>query len=77
MPLYEYICRGCRTDFEALIPAARRDDGAVCPQCGGVKVARKISLSAAPVIRGGDGGSPEPLTCGAPSCCGGGCAVDN
>ncbi|BDI34332.1 hypothetical protein CCAX7_63830 [Capsulimonas corticalis] len=79
MPLYEYVCRDCHTDFEALVPASRRDDSpAACPQCAGVKVARKISLMAAPVIRSGAGGkSSEPFSCGAPSCCGGGCAIDN
>lgn len=75
MPLYEYVCRECRANFEALIPSSRRDDGAACPQCAGVEVARKISLMAAPVIRSGV--PSEPFSCGAPTCCGGGCSVDN
>jgi putative FmdB family regulatory protein len=77
MPLYEYVCRNCNSDFEALVAAGRRDEGTACPQCGGAKVARKISLMANPVVKTGkSGGSSEPFSCGAPSCCGGGCSLD-
>jgi putative FmdB family regulatory protein len=78
MPLYEYICRTCNTDFEALVSASRRDGDIPCPKCGEVKVARKISLMAQPVVKGGNGGnnSAEQFSCGAPQCCGGGCAID-
>jgi putative FmdB family regulatory protein len=77
MPIYEYVCRECRSDFEALVPASRRDEGAAaCPQCQSTKVARKISLVAGHVVKSGkSGGSPEPFSCGAPSCCGGGCMM--
>ena len=80
MPLYEYVCRACDADFEALVPAGRRDAAdTACPQCGVTKTARKISLMAQPVIRGGarSGGTSEPFDCGAPGgCCGGACAMD-
>ena len=76
MPLYEYICRDCSNDFEALIPSTRRDEGDSCPQCGSQKVARRISLMANPVVKSGkSGGSSEPFSCGAPSCCGGMCGT--
>jgi putative FmdB family regulatory protein len=79
MPLYEYVCRACDKDFEALISAGRRDDGVVCPECGAARVARKISLVGAAVIKQGSrtGGASEPFSCGAPSCCGGGCGLPN
>ena len=75
MPLYEYVCRDCHTDFEALLPASRRDAGDTsCPGCGATKTARKISLMAQPVVKGGP---PEPFNCGAPGgCCGGACAPE-
>ncbi len=76
MPLYEYLCRDCNADFEALVPASRRDgDSARCPQCGATKTARKISLTAKPVVK--DGGSSLPaFDCGAPGgCCGGSCSL--
>jgi len=77
MPLYEYICRDCSTDFEALVSSSKRDEGDSCPKCGSQKVARKISLMANPVVKSGkSGGSSQPFACGAPSCCGGMCGPD-
>ncbi|MDQ2798838.1 MAG: zinc ribbon domain-containing protein [Armatimonadota bacterium] len=76
MPLYEYVCRACDTDFEALVPASRRDAAdRACPQCGTVKAARKISLTAQPVVKAA--GASEPFNCGAPGgCCGGTCGFE-
>ena len=80
MPLYEYVCRACDTDFEALVPANRRDAAdTACPQCGAAKTARKISLTAQAVVKegSGSGGSAQSFNCGAPGgCCGGACAAD-
>ncbi len=77
MPLYEYVCRDCHTDFEALVPAGRRDSGeAACPRCGASRTARKISLTAPAVVKAGGSSTPN-FDCGAPGgCCGGACAVD-
>jgi len=79
MPLYEYICRDCNESFEALVAASRRDDGGEdCPSCGSQRIARKVSLIGGFVSKNAarSGGSSEPFTCGAPSCCGGGCQMD-
>ena len=79
MPLYEYVCRACHADFEALVPASRRDAAdTACPRCGAAKTARKVSLMAQPVVREGrSGGSSAPVDCGAPGgCCGGACGPD-
>ncbi|MGO8673974.1 MAG: FmdB family zinc ribbon protein [Capsulimonadaceae bacterium] len=77
MPLYEYTCRECDTDFEMLTSAGKRDSVAACPSCGADKVLRKISLAANAVIKSGkSGGSSEPYSCGSSSCCGGSCALD-
>lgn len=46
MPVYEYRCRGCRQDFEALTRIAGRDK-AECPHCGSRDVERKFSVFAA------------------------------
>ncbi len=79
MPLYEYLCRACRTDFEALVPAAHRDAAeTACPHCGERKTARKISLMARPVVAEGGSSAPVPMDCGAPGgCCGGACNYEN
>lgn len=73
MPLYEYVCRACHTDFEALLPASKRDAADMaCPQCGAAKTARKISLTAQAVVK--EGGTTQPFNCGASGgCCGGSC----
>lgn len=80
MPIYEYICRDCRADFELLTASSRRDaPETVCPQCGQTKIARKISLMAQPVVKGSTiNGRAEAFDCGAPGgCCGGACGLDD
>jgi putative FmdB family regulatory protein len=60
MPLYEYTCRDCDRDFEALV----FDDEAVeCPECQGENVGRLLSLPARPRT----GATNLPTSCGDPS----------
>ena len=33
MPVYEYICSGCKSKFELLRPLSCAGQGAPCPQC--------------------------------------------
>lgn len=35
MPVYEYLCEGCGTDFSALRPMAQSSLPHACPRCGG------------------------------------------
>jgi len=67
MPIYEYSCRECGTEFEKLM---RPQAAVACPSCQSDHVNRRLSLvgvktgarfgeSAAPAAGGG--------------CCGGGC----
>jgi putative FmdB family regulatory protein len=44
MPIYEYFCPDCRNVFDALRPMAQADEPLPCPQCGGQKASRKISV---------------------------------
>lgn len=69
MPLYEYRCADCGTEFEALVPAGRAD-AEHCPDCG-TEARRRLSLVAAPV-GGGDGAAMPVMGPGA-GCCGGAC----
>ena len=71
MPLYEYICQDCETQFEALVTAGSQPH---CPECDSAKLEHQYSSfavgapkgkgqfakSAAPSRRGGCG------TCGDP-----------
>ena len=68
MPLYEYRCAGCGSEFEALVATAAQADQERCPGCG-AEARRLLSLVAAPV-RGHDGAA-APSSAG--GCCGGAC----
>lgn len=43
MPLYEYVCRACGAEFEALVRGA---DTPACPACAGTDLERLVSLFA-------------------------------
>lgn len=44
MPIYDYRCEGCATEFEARRPVEQRDE-VPCPQCGGRQVVRAMPLA--------------------------------
>ncbi len=46
MPLYEYECRTCSEQFEALVRSSEKDDPKTCPACGGEKSGRMLSTFA-------------------------------
>jgi len=50
MPLYEFVCQDCQTEFETLIFGRETPE---CPGCQSVKLERKISVVAAPRSEGG------------------------
>lgn len=78
MPLYEYVCSACAADFEVLV---RGQEEPECPECGGRKLEKQMSVAAAhsnstrslpvcpPEPRGGGCGLPQ---CGSGGCFGGG-----
>lgn len=43
MPIYEYQCKGCGQQFEALV---RKSDRPSCPACRGTDLERLLSLPA-------------------------------
>jgi putative FmdB family regulatory protein len=43
MPVYEFRCRACETEFEVLV---RGTDVPVCPSCGGSDLERLLSMFA-------------------------------
>ena len=43
MPLFEYCCLACQSEFELLV---RTSSPPVCPACGGTSLERKLSLFA-------------------------------
>lgn len=34
MAVYEYLCPGCRTEFELMRPMSQAERPAICPGCG-------------------------------------------
>lgn len=61
MPLFEYACRTCEHQFEALVRAS--GDTPACPSCHGTELQRRLSTFAART-----GGLAEPMP--AASACG-------
>jgi len=56
MPIYEYACKACDSDFEELV-LRRSDEADVrCPKCKGKRVEKRMSRPAA-ARSGGEGGS--------------------
>lgn len=75
MPLYEYTCEKCHSDFELLI---RGEEKPVCPDCGSNRLEKHFSVPAAHT-RGASSlpvCEPTPSAgCGRPQCGMGGCQM--
>lgn len=73
MPIYEYRCQGCASDFELLV---RDQETPACPQCETTKIEKLLSVPAAPNMNGSARELPmAAASCAAPRCCGGGCQI--
>ena len=67
MPLYEYFCPPCNSQFEVLRPVSKMDDPAVCPS--GHTTNNRVLSVFAPLAR--SGGDVATLTAqgGDDACC--------
>ncbi len=63
MPIYEFHCKECRSEFKTLRSAEKLPD-TICPNCGTDRVARLLSVTAR--------SQPSNETCAMPPA--GGCA---
>ena len=43
MPLYDYICKACKTEFEALVRS--QDPAPACPSCNSADLERRITAA--------------------------------
>ena len=71
MPIYEYVCMKCESHFEELV---RNGEEPSCPDCGGEKVSRQLSVFAS--VAAGERSTPsfKPMGGGGGGgCCGGSC----
>ncbi|MCH2181972.1 MAG: zinc ribbon domain-containing protein [Mariniblastus sp.] len=73
MPIYEYNCDHCKTDFEFLVRGNQQPE---CPDCQGQDVQKLLSVAAAPKSSGSLPLRDAPESCSMPRCCGGGCSPD-
>lgn len=70
VPLYEYVCQGCRHDFELLV---RGDETPTCPHCRSEQLEKRFSVPAAHVKGSGGLDMFPGGGCGKPQCGMGGC----
>jgi putative FmdB family regulatory protein len=69
MPLFEYACRKCEHNFEALVFG---DEKVACPECQSERLERLLSVPAKPQASLASFpsacGDPSLPPCGAPGC---------
>ena len=46
MPIYEYTCADCKTDFDKLVKISDANAKQDCPECGGRHTQKKLSTFA-------------------------------
>ncbi len=71
MPLYEYTCQKCHTDFEELVLS--KDQEILCPRCGSKRAKKKLSVFAHKSEAGftaSSGGGSSCSGCTSSSCSG-------
>lgn len=67
MPIYEYECKKCRTEFEVLFRSGDKQDGVACPACSSRRTKRLLSAFSGKIgnTTGGAGcGSCTATSCG-------------
>jgi len=76
MPIYEYKCESCGSDYEQIRKMAEADNGLECPSCQSSKVNRRLS-SFATSSGGSTDRAPAGGGCGMGACGSGACAFPN
>lgn len=72
MPIYEYVCEDCKTEFEKIV--LNRQVEIACPKCASKKAMIQLSVfSAGNGAGNGAAAKPSSGSSGGGSCCGGGC----
>jgi putative FmdB family regulatory protein len=76
MPIFEYSCDDCGTNFEKLVRRSADADAVECPHCSQKHLTTRYSTFAA--RDGGSKAQAQPaMDCGAGACCGGGMCGTN
>ncbi len=74
MPIYEYTCKDCGSDFELLI---RGEEKPVCPSCGKRHLTKSFSVPAAHSATSVQELPCREAGCGMGQCGGGMCGMGN
>ncbi len=62
MPIYEYECIECHNSFEQICSISEDDKKINCPQCGGSRVKKVLSVFSSSAIKGCSSGTSS--SCG-------------
>ena len=70
MPIYEYLCEECQTQYEKLVLS--KNEKIACPKCGSARKTQQLSTFAAHTGSGGasKAAAEKPSCTGNPSGCG-------
>ena len=63
MPIFEYVCKECGHQFEALVMSSRGSQRPECPSCKGSRLEQLLSTFAVGPSKGPTS-SPSPGPCG-------------
>ncbi len=69
MPIYEYVCDDCQTQFEKIVMNKQQE--IACPKCASKKATIQLSVFA--TSGNGSSSAPSRSSNGGGACCGGGC----
>ena len=70
MPVYEYFCRTCNSQYEKLRPIREAEEPATCPSCDEQNSVRTLSVF---IVHGGEGRSLSRESYSESNSAGGGC----
>ena len=71
MPIYEYVCEDCQTQFEKIVINKQQEIS--CPKCASKKATIQLSVFATAGASGSSGSGTSGSSSGGGGCCGGGC----
>lgn len=76
MPMYEFICAECESEFEKIVASVDAAASVDCPECSSKKVHKKLSLFGVGATKGAynPGSSYTSGFTGGGGCCGGMCS---
>lgn len=64
MPIYEYVCKECGTEFERMVRLSEADRKPECPRCGSGETSKQLStIASRPVAQGAGAAASSGSSC--------------